>query len=82
VRRLAIHGRREGGAWRTISCTVQDLGGEVLRGSAESVGHVVIFHVELAQSEITEGNMARVIEKDVFRLEVAVGIIDVNDERV
>lgn len=69
---LAIH--REGeeeGAWRTVPSTVQDLGGEVLRGSAECVGHIIILHVELTQSKVTEGNVARVIKKDVFRLEIA-----------
>jgi hypothetical protein len=83
VRCLATyHEGKEGGPWRrTVPSTVEDLGGEVLRGSAECVGHVVILHVELAQSKVTEGNVARVIEKDVFRLEITVGIIDVNLNR-
>jgi hypothetical protein len=55
---------------RTIPSTVEDLGGEVLRSSAECVCHVVILHVELAQAEITKGDVTRVIEKDVFGLEV------------
>lgn len=61
---------------RTIPSTAEDLGGEVLRSSAECVCRVVILHVELAQPEITKGDVARVIEKDVFGLEVAVGTID------
>lgn len=58
---------------RTVSGTVEDLGGKVLRGSAECVGHIVILHVELAQTKITEGDVARIIEEDIFRLEITVG---------
>jgi hypothetical protein len=63
----------EEGAWRTVSSTVEDLGGKVLWGSAERVGHIVILHVELAQTKVTEGDVAGIIEKDVFRLEITVG---------
>ena len=73
VRYLAIRRGEEEGAWRTVSSTVEDLGGKVLRGSAERVGHVVILHVEFAQTKVTEGDVARIIEKDIFRLEITVG---------
>ena len=73
VRYLAIRRREEEGALRTVSSAVEDLGGKVLRSSAERVGHIVILHVELAQTKVTEGDVARVIEKDIFRLEVTVG---------
>jgi hypothetical protein len=76
MRYSALHCRKEERGLRTITGTVEDLGGEVLRSSAKCVCHVVILHVELAQSEITKGDVARVIEKDVFRLEVAVMMID------
>ena len=79
VRYLTIRRGEEEGAWHTVSSTVEDLGGKVLRGPAESVGHIVILHVEFAQTKVTEGDVTRVIEKNVFRLEITVGV---NNEQV
>jgi len=76
MRYSALQRREEERELRTIPGTVEDLGGKVLRSSAKCVCHVVILHIELAQSEITKGDVARVIEEDVFRLEVAVRMID------
>jgi hypothetical protein len=73
VRYLTIRRGEEEDAWRTISSTVENLGCKVLRGSAERVGHIVILHVKLAQTKVTEGDVARVIEKDVLGLEITVG---------
>lgn len=74
MRYLAIRRGEEEGAWRTVSSTVEDFGGKVLRSPTERVGHIVILHVELAQTKVTEGDVARVIEKDVLRLEITVGV--------
>ena len=70
------HGGEGERGLRTIPSTVEDLGGKVFWSSAERVCRVVVLHVELAQPEITKGDVASVIEKDVFWLEVAEGMID------
>ena len=65
----------------TVSGTVQNLRSEVLWGSTKSIGHVVIFHIELAQPKITKGDVSCVIEKDVFWLEIAADVIGMDRER-
>jgi hypothetical protein len=63
----------------TVSSTVQNLWSEVLRCPTKRIGHVVILHVELAQPKIAKGNVSCVIEKDVFRLEIAADVIGMTD---
>lgn len=63
----------------TVSGTVQNLWSEVLRGSTKCIGHVVVLHVEFAQAKIAKGNVSCVIEKDVFRLEIAADVIGMTD---
>jgi hypothetical protein len=51
----------------------------VCRGSARkllTVCAVLILHVKLAETEITEGNMARVVEKNVLGLQVTVNDVE------
>jgi hypothetical protein len=37
---------------------------------------VLIFHVELAETEIAKGNMARVVEKNVLGLQITVNNVE------
>ena len=63
----------------TVSGTVQNLRSEILWGPTKCIGHVVILHVELAQPKIAKGDVPCVIEKDVFRLEIAADVIGMTD---
>ena len=63
----------------TVTGTVQNLRSEVLWGTTKCIGHVVILHVELAQAKIAKGDVSCVIEKDVFRLEIAADVIGMTD---
>jgi len=55
-----------------VALSVQQLGREVLWRSTESVCLVLVLHVQLAQAEIAERDVADVVDEDVLRLEIAV----------
>ena len=55
-----------------ITLPVQELGGEILGGAAEGVGFVLVFHVEFAEAEVAEGDVADVVDEDVLGFQVAV----------
>lgn len=50
----------------------QDLGSEVLSGTAERVGRVILREIGFGQAKVTEGNMAISIQQDILRLEIAI----------
>ena len=52
--------------------TVEQFWCQVFGRSTESVGLVGIFHVELAETEVTQRNVTGVVEKNVFRFQIAV----------
>lgn len=54
-----------------LPSSTKDLRRQVLGRPAERVGLVRVLHVELAQSEIAESDVARVVEQNVLRLQVA-----------
>ena len=57
----------------TVSLAIQDLRRQILGSSAKRVCHIRILHIQLAQSEITEGNMSGIIKKDILRFQVPEG---------
>ena len=56
----------------TVTLVVQDLRCKVFGSSAEGVGCIRIFHIQLAQTEVTQGDVSCVVEKDVLGLEITV----------
>lgn len=55
-----------------VAVAGQQLGCEVLRRAAEGVGRLGCAHVKLAEAEVAQCNVARVVEENVLGLEVAV----------
>lgn len=55
-----------------VAVSGENLGREVLGCAAEGVGLFVLFHVELTQAEIAQGNVTVVVEENVLRLQVTV----------
>ena len=56
----------------TVALAAQNLGGKVLRSTDESVGGIRILHVQLAQTEVAQSDVASVVKQDILRLQVAV----------
>ena len=55
---------------RTVTLATQDLRSEVFGCTAERVRLVRVLHVQLAETEVTQGDMTRVVKQDVLRFEV------------
>jgi len=66
--------------WFAMSFLENNFGGEVLRGSAD--GHcVIVLHFHLRKSEVSESQVACLIDQDVLRFETALlnGVLSVDD---
>ena len=59
-----------------VAVAVENLGGEVLGCAAESVRLLVALHVELAQAEVAERDVAGVVQQDVLGLEVPIDHVE------
>ena len=46
----------------TVALTSQNFRSKIFRGTAERVGGIGVFHVELTQAEIAKCNVASVVE--------------------
>ena len=55
----------------TVTSAIEDFWGEVLRSSTESISRVVILHVQFTKAEITEGDVASVVQKNVLGFEIS-----------
>ena len=53
-----------------VAFSVQNLGSEVLGCTAEGVGLVGVFHVELAETEVAEGDVTSVVQEDILGFQV------------
>lgn len=60
---------------------VEDLGGEVLRGAANCVGTLFITSDDLGQAEVSQLDVALLVEKDVFGFEAKLNqaVLSVNN---
>lgn len=53
-----------------VTMTKQELRSQVFRCAAEGVCTSLVIHIELAQSEVTQGDVSGVINQDVFGFEI------------
>jgi len=56
----------------TITLATQNLGSEIFWSSTECICLVIGLHVEFAQAKVTQRNVTREVQKDVFWLQVTV----------
>ena len=55
-----------------MPCALHDLGCEVLRSATESVGHLIAGHLQLAQSKVSQLDVALRVKNHILWLEVPV----------
>lgn len=60
--RLSKYTSMRTAARRTVTVSVEDFGGEILWCATERVCGVRVFHVKLAQAEITQGDVSSVVQ--------------------
>ena len=73
VNQQKVEGQRREG--HTISSTIENLRSKILRSSAESVCGIIVFHVQLTKTEVTESDVAGIIQKNIFRFKIT-GYVD------
>ena len=55
---------------RTVSLAAKNLRCQILRCPAEGVGLVRVLHVEFAETEVAQGDVTGVVEKDVLGFQI------------
>jgi hypothetical protein len=67
---MLVSARHAANRIRTVSTTIQHFWGEIFGCPAESVRCIVVLHVQLAQSEIAQCDVASVVKQDVLGFKV------------
>ena len=62
--------------WRdgslTITLSAQNLWRKIFGSTTEGICGIRVLHIQLAETEVAQRDMPRVVEQDIFRLQVAV----------
>lgn len=56
----------------TVTIAAQNFWGKIFWGATECIGLLVVLHIKLAKTEVTQSDVASVVQKNIFWFQIAI----------